>query len=109
MSDWITPDAVAEYLGDGVDPAEPRLIQATAAVRAAVERRRSELALHTLDDVTAPADVRTGAILWAGIIYQQRSSPGGFDGFDAEAAFADAGSKRAEIRKLLGWNRPVSA
>jgi hypothetical protein len=109
MADWITPGAVADHLGDGADPADPRLVQATAAARAAVERRRSELVLHTLTDATAPADVRTGAIMWAALIYQQRSSPAGFDGFDAEAAFADAGSKRAEIMRLLGWRRPVSA
>jgi hypothetical protein len=109
VSDWITPDAVADHLGDGVDPAEPRLVQATAAARAAVERRRSELVLHTLDDVTAPQDVRTGAIMWAALIYQQRSSPAGFDGFDAESAFVDAGAKRAEIMRLIGWRRPVSA
>ncbi len=109
MAEWITPDAVAELLGDGVDPAEPRLVQATAAARAAVERRRSELALHTLDDETAPQDVRVGALMWAALIYQQRSAPVGFDGYDAESAFADAGSKRAEIMRLLGWRRPVSA
>lgn len=109
MADWITAEAVAEYLGDGSDPEEPRLVQATAAARAAVERRRSELLLDTLTDAEAPADVRTGAILWAALIYQQRSSPVGFDGFDAEAAFADAGSKRAEIFRLIGWRRPVSA
>jgi hypothetical protein len=109
MPDWITPDAVAENLGGGVDPLEPRLVQATAAARAAVEERRPELMLHTLTDVTAPANVRMGAIMWAALIYQQRSSPAGFDGFDAEAAFADAGSKRAEIRALIGGNRPVSA
>lgn len=108
MADWITPDAVAELLGDGVDPAEPRLVMATAAARAAVEERRSELALDTLTDVDAPANVRAGAIMWAALIYQTRSAPVGFDGYDAESAFADAGSKRAEIMRLLGWRRPVS-
>lgn len=109
MADWITPDAVAELLGDGVDPAEPRLVLATAAARAAVERRRSDLALESADELTAPADVRMGAIAWAALIYQSRSTPVGFDGYDAESAFADAGSKRAEIMRLLGWRRPVSA
>lgn len=109
MPDWITPEAVADYLGGGFDPLEPRLVQATAAARAAVERRRSELALHLTDDETAPQDVRVGAIMWAALIYQQRGAPTGFDGYDAETALADAGAKRGEILRLLGWRRPVSA
>lgn len=109
MAEWITPEAVAEFLGDGFDPLDPRLVQATAAARAAVERRRADLALDGLTDATAPADVRTGAIMWAAVIYQQRGAPSGFDGYDAETALADAGTKRAEINKLLGWRRPVVA
>lgn len=109
MADWITPGAVAEHLGDGADPLDPRLVLATAAARAAVERRRPDLAFA--DDATTPADVIMGAILWTALIYQQRSAPAGFDGFDAESAFVDAGSKRAEIFKLCGierGGRPVS-
>jgi hypothetical protein len=109
MPEWITPEAVAEYLGGGFDPVEPRLVQATAAARAAVERRRVELALDTHTDETAPADVRMGAIMLAALVYQQRSAPSGFDGYDAETALADAGAKRAEILRLLGWRRPVIA
>lgn len=110
MADWITPEAVADYLGDGLDPAEPRLVLATAAARAAVERRRMDLAFA--DDVSTPDDVILGGVMWAALLHQQRSSPVGFDGFDAESAFVDAGSKRAEIFKLLGierGGRPVSA
>lgn len=109
MPDWITPGAVADHLGDGFDPAEPRLVQATAAARAAVERRRMDLGFA--DEASTPADVIVGGLMWAALIYQQRSAPAGFDGFDAESAFVDAGAKRAEIFKLLGierGGRPVS-
>jgi hypothetical protein len=110
VADWITPEDVAAQVGGDVLPDEPRLVLATAAARAAVERRRTDLAFA--DDVSTPGDVRQGAILWAALIYGQRSAPSGYDGFDAESAFQDASSKRGEIFKLLGierGGRPVSA
>jgi hypothetical protein len=106
VAEWILAADVAELLGD-VDPADPRLVSSTAAVRAAVEERRQDLAFA--DAATTPENVRTGAVLWAAVVYQQRSAPSGFDGYDAETALADAGSKRAEILRLLGWRRPVVA
>ena len=106
MSEWITPDDVAAYLGS-VDAEDPRVISSTAAARAAVEERRQDLAFA--DAATTPENVRQGAIMWAGVIYQQRSAPSGYDGYDAETALADAGAKRGEINRLLGWRRPVVA
>jgi hypothetical protein len=103
---WITPDDVAEYLGT-VAADDPRVVRSTAAVKAAVERRRSDLTFT--DATTAPEDVRLGATMWASVMVQQRSAPGGYDGYDAETALADAGAKRAEIYRLLGFRRPVVA
>lgn len=108
MADWLTPEDVADYLG-GADPADERVVLSTAAVKAAVERRRSDLELDLLTDLTAPADVRTGAVMWAATIVLQRSAPTGYDGYDAETALADAGAKRGEILRLIGWRRPVVA
>ena len=105
MADWITPADVAEELGGDADPLDARLGFFTAAIRAAVEERRADLAFA--DAATTPEHVRKGSIMWAALLYQQRSAPSGFDGFDAETALADAGSKRAEINRLIGWRRPV--
>lgn len=107
MADWITTADVAADLDMADDPGDERLVRSTAAVRAAVERRRSSL--DFTDDTTVPADVRAGAIAWAAIMYQSRSAPSGFAGYDAETALAEAGSRRAEILRLLGWRRPVVA
>jgi hypothetical protein len=107
VADWITTGDVADALDVADDPTDERLVLSTAAVRAAVERRRSDLVFD--DDSTVPADVRAGAISWAAVLYQSRSAPSGFAGYDAETALAEAGSRRAEIFRLLGWNRPVSA
>jgi len=111
VPEWITPGSVAADLGDGApeDPSEEwdRLTRAVDAVRAAVERRRSDL--DFTDDASVPADVRAGAAAWALVMYQSRSAPAGFAGYDAETALMEAGSRRAEIFRLLGWRRPVSA
>jgi hypothetical protein len=104
MADWITAAEVADELVVSVDD---RVTDATAAVRAAVERRRSDLTFTS--DATVPADVRAGARAWAALLYQQRTAPSGFAGYDAETALVDAGSRRAEIMRLLGWRRPVVA
>lgn len=106
MPEWITPDDVAEYLGT-VAADDPRVVRSTAAVKAAVEQRRAELTFT--DDTTVPENVRLGATMWASVMVQQRSAPSGFEGYDAELALADAGSKRAEIFRLLGFRRPVVA
>lgn len=107
MADWLTPEDVAGYREGTVDPEDARLVLSTAAVKAAVEGRRADLTFT--DDTTVPADVRFGAILWADVMFQQRSAPSGYDGYDAETALADAGAKRGEILRLLGWRRPVVA
>ena len=107
MAEWITTGDVAELLDIPDDSADSRLVDSTAAARAAVERRRSEL--DFADATTVPADVRAGSIAWAAILYQSRSAPSGFAGYDAETALMEAGSRRAEILRLIGWRRPVVA
>jgi hypothetical protein len=104
---WLEPIAVAEYLDIPGDP-DARMVGATAAVRAAVEARRSELDFTS--SATVPANVLEGAKLWAAILYQQRAAPTGFAGYDeASAMFDSLGARRAEVMRLLGWRRPVTA
>lgn len=107
MPEWITTGDVASDLDVTDDPLDERLVRSTAAVRSAVERRRSDLVYTDAESV--PADIRAGAIAWAAVMYQSRSAPSGFAGYDAETALAEAGSRRAEIFRLLGWRRPVVA
>jgi len=112
MADWLTVDDVAGYLDlPTVDPADDNLALSTAAVKAAVEARRSDL----FDDAVPPAftptdDVRTGSILWAAILYQSRSAPSGFAGYgdETQIMFDALGARRAEVLRLIGWRRPVA-
>jgi hypothetical protein len=103
---WITPEDVAAY-HDWPGAPEQRLVDATAAVRAAVERRRSDL--DFTDPALVAADIRLGGIRWAGLIFQARGAPSGFTGYDGESTLFDAlGAQRAEIMRLIGWRRPVA-
>lgn len=109
---WITPDDVAAYL-DLPTADDDNLALSTAAIKAAVERRRSDLWTAATD--SAPAefvpgdDVRGGAIIWAAIMFQARSSPSGPPGYGDETMIFDVlGARRAEVLRFVGWNRPVA-
>ncbi len=108
MADWLTVDDVAGYLDlPTVDPTDDNLALSTAAVKAAVEARRSDL--DFTDETTVAANVRTGSILWAAILYQSRSAPSGFAGYGDETQLYDVlGARRAEVLRLIGWRRPVA-
>jgi len=105
---WLTVEDVAAYLdlpaGATLDD---NLALSTAAVKAAVERRRSDL---VVDDVFAPSDeVKGGAVMWAALVYQSRNAPSGFAGYGDETMLFDSlGARRAEVMRLLGWRRPVA-
>jgi hypothetical protein len=104
---WLEATDVADYLDIPGDPDE-RLVACVYAVRAAVERRRDDLTFAPADAV--PADVRVGALRWAGLMYQSRGAPSGFTGYDTDTTLYDVlGAQRAEIMRLLGWRRPVVA
>lgn len=102
--DWITPQDVADHLGTEVDD---RMELATAAVKAEVERVRSDV------DFSQPVDgnILYGAILWAALFYQQRNAPSGFAGYGdgADLMGEVLGSRKGEIYRLLGLRRPLTA
>lgn len=109
-ADWLTPDDVGAYLdlAPALVAVDDNLALSTAAIKAAVERRRSDLWAGTEPDEFAPGDdVRGGAIVWAALFYQARS--GGTTGAgDTEMMFDSLGARRAEVMRLLGWRRPVA-
>jgi len=109
-NDWITPADVAGYLDLPGDPAaDDNLLLSTAAVKAAVEGRRSDLWTGDPPAFTPGDAVRLGSIIWAGLIYQTRNAPSGFAGYGDETAMFDSlGARRAEVMRLVGWRRPVA-
>ena len=106
---WLTVDDVALYLDlpSASVAGDDNLATATAAVKAAVERRRSDLVDETGAFVPGD-DVKGGATMWAAIVYQTRNAPSGFAGYGDETALYDTlGARRAEVMRMLGWRRPV--
>lgn len=108
---WLTPEDVAGYLdlpAASVE-ADDNLALSTAAVKAAVETRRSDLWKGDPAVFTPGDDVRAGSIIWAGLIYQTRNAPSGFAGYGDETMLFDSlGARRAEVMRLIGWRRPVA-
>ena len=104
---WITPEEVATYLDVPYPDEDGRIDGATLAVKAAIERRRSDLIFT--DATTVPEDVRQGSIYWAAQMFQTRNAPSGYAGYGDETTLYDAlGARRAEILRLVGWRRPVA-
>lgn len=105
MAVWpITTDDVQRYLGPMADTG--RIAEATAGAVAYVEARRSDLDFATLE---APDDVWLGSVIYASILYSQRSSPSGMAAF-GDAAGIDVSGDPAYPRamRLIGWRRPVA-
>lgn len=108
MGDWLASSDVSEYLGAMSDPA--RVDDATAAAKAYVEGRRSDLELDLLEAGEAPADVFLGSILYAALIYHARVSPTGYAalGDGAIDIPGDPTLSYARAMRLIGSRRPVA-
>ncbi|MGI9116381.1 MAG: hypothetical protein ACR2JV_01940 [Gaiellales bacterium] len=104
---WIEAEDVKTYLD--LEDVDARLTEATLAVKAEVERLRSDLDFSGSTQI--PASVIFGAILWAALFYQQRNAPSGFSGYgDGADIVGDVlGSKKADIYRFIGLRRPVTA
>jgi len=109
--EWITPEEVAAYL-DLPGAPDDNLTLSTAAVKAAVEGRRSDLWLGGDPTATPPVpavftpgdDVHTGSIIWAALVYQARGRLASANEF-----FEPLGTPRPDVMRLIGWRRPELA
>jgi hypothetical protein len=105
---WLTPEDVAAYLDIPGDP-DDNLLLSTAAIKAAVEGRRSDLWTGDPVAFTPGDEVRTGSIVWAALFYQARNAPSGFAGYGDDTSMYDSlGARRAEVMRMIGWRRPVA-
>jgi hypothetical protein len=107
-ADWLKIEDVEPWIGAMADP--QRLADSTAAARAYVEARRSELDLAGSVD-PPPADVHLGAIIYASLIYQAKASPTGYAAFgDGAIDLPGVTDQQAYMRamRLIGLRRPVA-
>lgn len=109
--EWITAGDVAEYLGT-LTPRQPDLDQMVAAVRAEIERRRSDVDFTLVSESGVYANLWFGALLWVVDLYNVRTAPTGYP------AYGDPGadiygpldqSRWINISRLCGLKIPVVA
>jgi hypothetical protein len=106
--DWITTDDVQGWLGPLAADSD-RLAESTAAAKQFVEDRRSELPLVESPD-PPPADVKLGAVIYAGLIYQAKASPTGYAAYGDGMIDVGGDSSLAFQRamRLIGTRRPIA-
>jgi hypothetical protein len=118
VATWATIEDLADWLGI---PVNDRMETALAVSQAACEHIRPDLvtaAAYTenityegIDPFvdTVGADVSHAVILYAALIYRERTSPQGISTYENfDAAQADFGSAVYNIRQLLGSRKPVA-
>jgi len=107
MSDWLDPEAVADYLG--LAEVDSRVTLACDAVMAQVEKLRSDLDFSGSSEIGG--DIIYGSMLWASIYYQQKASPSGFAGYGDSADLVGEvlGSRKGDVYRLIGLRRPLTA
>lgn len=98
----FTPEDVADWLGV---TATERIAQTTEAARQWVINRRSLTPEATL---FFNADVHLGAILYAALLFQSRSTPSGYSGYDENATYPYSAEQLYRARDLVGSD-PVFA
>ena len=94
----LDPAKVAAELG--VSASDPRLIDCTAAAQAWVETRRC---LTPPAELWADEAVQRGAVLYASLLFKQKTQPQGFPGMDALGTFSEeTGAIMSQVYRLVG-------
>ena len=100
--EWATVDDVAAHLGM---PKDARMTACATASNAFCKRVRWDL------DPNAPAhgDVHLAVILYAALLYRERTTPQGFATYEElDTSVGDVGGAMTNIYRLLGTRRPVA-
>lgn len=105
MATWATIDQVAEWLGV---PENDRMLDALAAAQSWAEHIRPDL-LALVDPETVEPNITHAVVLYAALLYRERTSPAGFSGYDVDGGgdFANQ-SAMTNIYRLLGSRKPVA-
>lgn len=99
---WATIDQLVEHLGL---PEDLRMAECLSASLAWCNRTRPDL-----DPIVVPAaDIQRAVIIYAALLYRERSTPSGFSTYDGldTSAFTDQ-SAMMNVYRLLGTRKPVA-
>ena len=104
---WVTNAMVEEWLGIAVATANDTafITTAVAAANAWCYRKRKEAGYTDATSTAPSADVKLGAIMYAGTLYRERGSVDSFASFSDMGTTVTMGGSMGQINRLLGVNR----
>ena len=98
---WATITDVATHLGKTADDRMQDCLDASLGF---CHRARHDLA----PDAPVKADIRHAVVLYAALLYRERTTPQGFATYeDLDTSASDLGGAMANIYRLLGTRRPM--
>jgi hypothetical protein len=102
MAAWATVTQVSEWLGTPVDQ---RMTDATAAADVWAQR----VAPWWKSATTVPTDVSHAVVLYAALLYRERTSPQGYATYtEMGAGELEGSAAMTNIYRLLGTRKPVA-
>jgi hypothetical protein len=100
----IDPQRLADQLG--LLFADERCTVALAAAESWVQKRRS---LTDPTELWVEPDVIAGTLMYAALLYQQRSQPQGFAGMDQLGSYGeDTGMAMSQVFRLVGSDAVIA-
>jgi hypothetical protein len=101
---WATIGQVSDWLGI---PSDQRMIDALDVSNAWCQGQRPDLDPNT--EIPSLPQVQHAVVLFAALLYRERTSPAGFSTYDAidTQAFTDQ-SAMLNVYRLLGTRKPVA-
>lgn len=98
---WATIEQVADHLGI---PQDARMVECLSVSQAWCQRKRPDLPPAG----PVPADVSHAVVIYAGLLYRERSTPQGIAGYESEnGGFTDS-TGFYRCLDLLGYRKPVA-
>jgi hypothetical protein len=85
-------------------PADTRMTQALSASLAWCQRQRSDLP----EAGPVSADVQQAVLIYAGLLFRERTHPQGFPTYEELAGGTDTGAAMSNVFRLLGHRKPVA-
>ena len=107
---WATVEQVAAHIGV---PEDDTMTVTLAVSDAWCRHQRPDLvaleaAATEEDPFTCPADVAHAVVIYAALLWREKSSPQGFAGYQEEGGTVEALDAMANVYRLLGSRRPVA-
>ena len=111
MDDWATVEQVAAHVGAATDSNMTDCTKAANAFgyRTRPDLRNAQSLAEPPESWTVPDDVAHAVVLYAAVLWRERTSPQGFATYtEFGADGSEPGDAMTNIYRLLGSRRPVA-